>query len=103
MNSWEDLPLKDSVFFKYKRSEKTGHNFVSSGNLAKKNSYTALPGLDCFARAVGKNTAPSGVFLKPIRFSFDKSADLDGRVRASSMTVCKDSPLRVKLSPMSWL
>ena len=53
----------------------TGHKFSFSVNFGKKNSLMSLPGLDYFARAVGVNTAPFGVFLKPLILSFARSAE----------------------------
>jgi hypothetical protein len=55
----------------------------------------ALPGLDCFASATGVNTAPSGLFLNPLRSSFDRSADLTGHDSANNMVVRSVRVLRV--------
>ena len=77
--------------------DKVVHSRSFSVNLGKKKSFKFLPRLDCLARAAGVNTAPSGVFLYPFRFSFEMSAERDGRVRASNMTVRKDNSFRDKL------
>lgn len=47
----------------------TGHRRSSPENLRKKNSIKTLSALDCLARAVGMNTAPSGIFLYHFRVS----------------------------------
>lgn len=41
----------------------------------------------CFANFVGMKVTPSGLNLLCSRLRFDKSADLEGRVRASNMAV----------------
>ena len=66
-------------------------NRTKSNVLSKsgKEKFLALPGLHCLANATGKNTAPSGVFLNPVKLSLVRSADLDGRVKASNMTIHK--------------
>ena len=53
----------------------------------KKKSFIGLPCLDCFDRFVGKKINPSGDDLKADTSSFDRSADLERRDIAKSMTV----------------
>ena len=65
----------------------TGQSFAFPENLGKKKSLIALLAEDCFASATGTKTAPSGVVLRPARLSLARSADLDGRVNAKSITV----------------
>ena len=90
MNNWETSPLNGCVAWMYISRECTGQSFVSSGNLGKKNSVRFFPGRDCFARPLGKNIAPSGETGYPLRFSFERSADREGRDKASNMAVRRE-------------
>ena len=65
----------------------TGHRLLFSGKEEKKNSAITLPCLDCLASIPGRNETLSGLHLLHLMSSWDRSADLDGRVRASSITV----------------
>ena len=66
---------------------KESRALVFSGKDGKKNYFTALPGLDCLANTNGINTAPSGVFLYPLRSSLAKSTEREGLVSANNISV----------------
>ena len=57
----------------------------------KTNFLTSLLTLDCLASPLGRNTAPSGELLKPVRSSLARSTDLYEGVRTNNMTVRRDS------------
>ena len=91
-------PLIASVLLSYSLRASIGHSSCFSEQDGKKKLCMGFPCLDCFARFVGKNSAPTVVKDLDLRSSFDRSADLEGRVSASSMTVfqvscCKGSPV----------
>ena len=50
---------------------------------------------------LNERTVPSGVFLKPARFSLDRSANLEGGISANNKTVHSVNSLREKYSPTS--
>ena len=80
----------------YSVSDFTGQSRSFSREPWEEKTLKFLPVLDCLGRAAGVNTAPSGVFLYPFRFSFEMSAERDGRVSASNMTVYKDNSFKDK-------
>ena len=51
------------------------------------NFASGLDCWDCFANVVGWKITPSGGYLLNLRSSCDRTADLDGLVRARSITV----------------
>ena len=98
MNSLVSSPLRDPVFSSYALSACTGHTLGSSEREGKKNSVMGFPWRDCLARERGRNATPSGLNCLPDRSSWERSADLEGRVNASSMTIFHVRCLRVKSS-----
>lgn len=64
-------------------STKSGH-WAKYGNEGKKNSVNAFDCFDCLVNFVGANVTPSGLYFLWVRF---RSADLEGRVNAISITV----------------
>ena len=83
-------PLLSFVLSSYALSVVTGHKRGFPEKLGKKNSVIALDGLDCLANCVGWKDTPSGLYFLCPRLRFAMSADLDGLVRAMSITVLYD-------------
>ena len=77
--------LNGAVLCSYALRVVTGHKFRSSGKQGKKKFAIGFPCLDCFASVRGANNAPSGLNSRPVRSRFDKSVDLEGRVKAKSI------------------
>ena len=85
MNSLVSSPLMFFVRCSYAPSVFTGHKSGRFGHDGKKKLCMVFPCLDCLASPVGVNSTPSALKDLVLRSSIDRSADLDGRVRASSM------------------
>ena len=64
----------------------------------KKNSFIGFPWCDCFAKVAGKKATPLLLGFVLFIFSWDRSADLDGRVIANRKTVFSDSVLSGRFS-----
>ena len=97
-NTLDSVPLFGVVRSTYAFNVVTGQMVISCGNDGKKNSFTGFPCLDCLARECGIKITPSGLSLFPLRFSCDKSADLDGRVNANNIAVFQLSCFRERES-----
>ena len=86
---YDDQPIYTPIFklFQYLvyPSVLTGHSSLLCGKAGKKNSTNCLLCLDCFDKAVGKTTTPSGLCCLLSKQSEAKSAERDGLIRASSM------------------
>lgn len=88
-SSLVSFALSPSVFFSYAFRVVTGQSNGLSGKDGKKKRAIGFPCLDCLDKHLGVNVTPSGVYcLAPIS-NWERSADLEGRVRASNMTVLK--------------
>ena len=85
MNSLVSSPLMFFVRCSYALSVFTGHKSGRFGHGGKKKLCMVFPCLDCLASPVGVNSTPSALKDLVLRSSIDRSADLDGRVRTSSM------------------
>ena len=80
-NNLNFVSLWEAARSSYALGVTTGH-ILESGGKDRKNSDT---GLDCFAKLPGIRTTPSSLYLFPVRFNCDRSADLDGRVNANNI------------------
>ena len=76
----------DCVFSSYALRVTTGQSSPLGGKAGKKYSAIGLYWRDCFANFVGWKATPSGRYLLNLKSSWDRSADLDGLVRARSTT-----------------
>ena len=69
----------------------TGQSFGFSGKEGKKNSAIGLSCFDCLARSLGMKARPSCLYCLLVLSSLDKSADLEGRVKARRKAVFHNS------------
>jgi len=71
-----------------------GQRFLSAGKAGNTNEAAGLDGLDCLARELGLNSTPSGKGFIYLRSRLEKSCDLDGLDKASSITSFNESDLK---------
>ena len=90
-NNLQESDCKVAVAASYCRKVSTGHKLVLNGNDGKKNSLRPLPCEDCFARAAGRKTTPSGMYQHLSSWSAARSAEWDGLVSDNSIINLKVS------------
>lgn len=83
--------LRGSVLLSYSAKVAIGQSLGFSGKEGKKNSAIGLPWRDCLARFLGMKATPSLLNCFLVLSSWDKSADLEGRVMARRKAVFHDS------------
>ena len=83
--------LRGSVLRSYSSRVSTGQSLGLSGKEGKKNSAIGFPWRDCLARLPGMKATPSRLHCFLVLSSWDKSADLEGRVMARRKAVFQDS------------
>ena len=91
MKSLFSPPLRDSVRLSYSSKVSTGQSLGFSGKEGKKNSAIGFPWRDCLARFPGMKATPSRLHCFLVLSSWERSADLEGRVMARRKAVFHDS------------
>jgi len=84
------LPRRGCVLASYSFRVRTGQSLLPPGREGKKKVLIFDVDLDCLARTFGKKQTPSGLYARLDRSNFDRSADLDGRDKASNMVTFHD-------------